>query len=726
MLRERRGILLITVIVLSVVMVMFVAASIALGPGNLAAGQQTLYQGQAQRAAESGISYALSQVRQNPAWRGNRNQVTINSADLYVQEDQGNVVGLVRAPDGSWSQFRLRFNYQDGSPGADGLDDPALTIQNQFVSINNLLGGASAPVPRADGPGSSVGPGSPTAFSVPIWAVSLAVEGRAGPACNQLNPGNLNPNLGSAVASKVVEAVYQIPDMGPQVQESGSMSGKDFLALLPAGSGAVNVTSNSSSTPRLRSKGEAKVTGGAVPNYVSPDGEVRIGSATNPSLQANYTAAPAPQGVVVGAENLIDPYYQLTWADVKKADPTGPQLAAGTYVWWDNGGGATLHYYDMSYSDYAAWISDPVNALNPGVTPPPLPPEVVLDTANKKLTITGSIYVGPTASTNELNVVARLGSEEAPPGDPEAAAGGDDAAIAAAIAADPAMLQQLLLDTQGGSADIDISDMSGNLLSDVDWDTGGFNDPIDAPVTYAMMLQMMANPTSVPGYQFDYSNQSITFNPIDLQTAAASVWYTGPPPTGGGGNNGVLNPPGVADTLNAADLSIEFAPPAGTAAVLTAEGNVRLTSAIEGQGGSITSGGNINITGLGANFAASQQSGVNMYAQGDIVFSTLDNNGGVYSYRDVNLKGVIYAQGDFIARLGSPALPGNWGKFNLEGSLIAYGGDPAGAPGANGKGTIDLRADEINLAFDSSYLGSLSALPPANFTLTPLSWANNF
>ncbi len=149
----------------------------------------------------------------------------------------------------------------------------------------------------------------------------------------------------------------------------------------------------------------------------------------------------------------------------------------------------------------------------------------------------------------------------------------------------------------------------------------------------------------------------------------------------------------MADSLSAANLEVEFAPPDGRLAVLTSEGNVRLTSAIKGEGGSITSGGEIRITALGAQFSATEQSGVNMYAVGDIVFSTLDQpTPGNYAYRDVNLKGVIYTQGNFIAKVGSPALAGGWGTINLEGCLIAYGGDPSGPPGVNG-GNVDLRAE---------------------------------
>lgn len=744
---REKGIILITSIVLVVVMVMFLGAALALGPTNLAAGQATLYQGQAQRAAESGVQYALSQLRQDPTWVGARNMITVNTPDLWVEEDNGNVVGLLRQPDGSWSQFRLRFNAQDGPGGLDGLDDPAvLSFDHPYVSVNNLLGGVTAPVRRGDGPGASVTTASQVACEAPIWSVCLSAEGKAGPACNQLSPANPNPALGGA-SRCAVEGIYQIPDMGPTIQEAGSMSARDFTVGLRGNTGQVQVVSNTNNTPRLRSRGEVKVDAGGAPgSYISPDGEVRINpTAPNPTLQASYTAVPAPTGVSVVAEDVTDPFYQLAWNDVKKASPSGAKLAAGTYVWWDNGSGGSLHYYDMDYASYATWIQNPANANNPGVTPPPLPPEVTMDAANHKLTIKGNVYVDPTGhSTNELNLVPRLGGAEAPPNDPEAtnggAGGGIDATDIATNFTGYGGTQNFPATTAGwANMANNISGNNQDLLAFI----RGTGQPSDG---YVKLVD--SNNQGITMIQ--WSNVTPTTGTIDMAPGAALInfWlqpqvyrangmsfaYSAgviPQAAGGGGggpldaNNGELNPPGVSDTLSAADLSIDFAPPAGTPATLTSEGTVRLTSAIGGTDGSITSGGDIRITGMGAQFAANQSVGVNMYAAGDIVFSTLDNNGGVYTYRDVNLKGVIYAQGDFVARLGSPALPGAWGNVNLDGCLIAYGGDPAGAPGTRpNKGKVDLRAENVNLRFDATYMGGLTAQPPADFKVECISWTN--
>ncbi|MEW6278055.1 MAG: hypothetical protein AB1758_05485, partial [Candidatus Eremiobacterota bacterium] len=350
---DKRGIVLVVSLVLVVVALMFIGAALALGPAGLGMGLSSINHGHAARAAESGVAYALARLKASPTWRGDLNQVTVNRPDLYVVEDRGNVVGLIKTPEGGWAQFRMRFNYQDGPAAStpDNLDDPALFINQPFVSLNNLTNGADAPVYRADGPGYSVTPTSATPFRVPLWAVSLAVEGRYSPAlASQLGPANPNPNVGG-VPRTVVEAIFQVPDMGDTVEESGSMAGRDLTVQLDAGNGKVNVNSTSASTPRVRAKGKVEVTGGnASENYQSDNGEVRTVN--------GFTAVYDPTLVNAGiAENPADPFYELGWARVKKADPAAAQkLPAGTYVWWDDG---TLHYYDKSYDDYVAFITTP-------------------------------------------------------------------------------------------------------------------------------------------------------------------------------------------------------------------------------------------------------------------------------------------------------------------------------------------------------------------------------
>jgi len=705
---------LITALQLSVVTLMIVGAALALGPASLTAGQTTLYQGEAQRACESGAAYAFSQLRQNPIWRGDKNAVTVNTSDLFVEEDRGNVVGLVRTPSGHWSQFRFRFNFQDGAAGGDDLDDPvSLPLDFTCVSINNLQGFSPAPAPRA----LSVNSASPIHHSVPVWAVSLAVEGRSGSPCARLSPANPNVNVPGATR-RVVEMVCQVPDMGPSVQESGSMSGGDFQINLREASGLkVRVTSKDlARTPRLRTKAKATISGGdGTQNYDSNGGEVK--SKTS-SLDAHYD----PTQTQTGPETPADPFYQLAWNDVKKAETMGPQVAAGTYVWWEDG---SLHYYDLPYDQYVSFIT--ANPTDQGLTPAPLPDEIAADGDSKSLTLKASVYVKPTNAGNELNVIPRKGAPELPPGDPDNLTNPYMQTGPAALAANPALLYQFLTNYQSAQGgEIDFEDSGGNG-PELNWTPGdptsvnfspdGTNYTLEDLLTVAWGGRMPA------GFNWDNGGDQAPLA-FDYKLAANDLGIRE------GSVNGQIAID-VEDGLSAADLKVSFKKTGGGQAVLTSEGNVRLTGTIDGTGGSITSGGNISITGLGANFGAGDTpaEAINLYAKGDIRFSSLDEpTPGNFQFQNVKLKGVVYCQGDFVARLGSTALTGPWGRFDLDGLLIAYGGDPSDLtviPGANGKGKVDLRTEGAEFVFDPVYLGALSSKLPLNFRLKTLSWNNN-
>lgn len=725
--RRSRGIVLVISIVLAVVMIMFVGAAIGLGPANLVAGQNTVYRDQAERAAESGVQYALAQLQKDPTWRGALNTVTVNSPDLYVVEDNGNVIGLLTAPDGSRSQFRLRFNYKDGSGGADGLEDSAQDVDIPYVSLNNLTGGGEAQVPRADGPGYSVTPTSATPHTVPIWACSLAVEGRAGKGMEQASPANPNPAVVGGATRVVVEGIYQVPDLGPGMQETALMAAGGFKSHLKSAlEKKVELSTKSGDqTAKLRSKGLVEVTGGdPTANFGGKeDGDVEVYSGDG-ALTAAYNATK----VKVAQEADLDPFYQLVWNDVKKPAPDADKLKAGTYVWWQDG---TLHYYDMSYSDYVTAIkADP---SNPGVAPAPLPASVQVDTTKKKkLILTASLAIEGTTKTSDLSLVLREGAAEVPPDKPVKGGGGIVAIPAGGVTdalvdqistniLSQGRLKEFLMSTQSSDGRIEMWDPKGQHIGMISWNPDGQG---TIAVSTSGETNILLNQLMLPG-MFPTSQQTLTnLKPVDVLAVAQQYGVDE------GKTPGELDLPGVDDTLTASDVEISFAGK-DQGVVLYGEGDIRLTGGVRGKGGSIVAGGDLRITGMGAEFASlavgNNADGVNMYAKGDIVFNTLDKkDAGKYEYQDVKLKGIVYAWGDFIANLGAEGSSAGWGTLSIEGALIAYGGDPAGKPGANlGKGRVQIEAGQVRLTFDPSYAGALSQTLPAGFKLKTLSWSNN-
>lgn len=719
---RRRGIVLIISIVLAVVMVMFVGAALGLGPGNLASSRQTAQRGQAQHAAESGINYALCRLRIDPNWRGDLNAVTINQPDLYVVEDNGNVIGLVRAEDQSWAQFRLRFNYQDGATNAEGLPDPVLTIDHPYVSVNNLLGGAPAQVPRADGPGYSVTAASERPMTIPLWSVSLAVEGRAG--SSQLSPADPNPATLPGASRVTLEAVYQVPDMGPQVKEAAAMAASNFQAILGR-NGKLNVTAaKSGTTPRLRSKSGIGVTGGDEDafNYVSPSGKVATAS--------GFYAAYDSSAVTTETENPLDEFYTLTYDKVKKADPTKDTMPAGTYVWWDDG---TLHYYDMGYEDYLTHIA---SVPDDAGSTPSLPGSINVSGSGskKEIELTKSIYVEPTGSTSDLSIIPRGGAAESFPDDYVGGGGGSGMSRLplGQLAYTPSLGHATMV---GGFSDglVDSSRIYGfsggyggygsygGYGGGTGYYGGGYPGGYGGYGSYGGNGYPSGGSYGGSGYPAggSYGGTTGGYGGGSSTGTSTDTWVSTVTP-----NNGIIPlPTGVSDNLTANDLGIKFNG-GGTQVLLSGDGNIRLTGSIDGKNGSITSGGELRITGLGAEFSAAEtaEQGVNMYAKGDIVFSALDKDAdGTYGYDNVNLKGVVYTWGNFVCDQGSPSSDSR-GAFNLEGALVAYGGDPSGAPGSNGKGNILLSVATANLVFNPAYLGGLSSSLPAEFGLKVISW----
>ncbi len=696
--KRRQGIVLLIGLVIAVVAFMFIGASLALGPAGQASARQSAEQSQAQRAAESGVQYCLAQLRRNPDWRGDANTITINNADMFVVEDRGNVVGLIQTPDGAWSQFRLRFNPQDGS------DDPSLWIDHPYVSVNNLKGGAAAPVPRATGPNFSLSPGASAAFMVPTRAVSLAVEGRS--ALSGLGPSNPNPAPGlSRVSRAVVEGLYQIGGGTAEGDDSAAMAAGGFETRLQ-GSGAVSFQSKTGGhIPRIRSKRNVLVSGGnAAQNLVSPSGVVATRDST---LQASYNSSQ----VSVKEEKPVDPFYQLAWSDLKTADPAGPRLDAGTYVWWEDG---SLHYYDLGYADYVRFIQ--ANPTDPG-SPAVLPGNV--KTVGTTLEIDSSLYVKGTSNTKDLTVINRQGAPEDPPGS------GTPVDVVAATIVNQGSERQFFATCNYGSGNVTVNDAGGNPMFSATWSTATdpnaytFSFSSNGPYTRLDLFRFLLNPSLYPGSS---AAPGSTFQSQAGQLPWVSTTM-GIDPTAA---PGVINPPGVTDSLTAADLGVTFKGD-HKPVTLSGDGSIRLTGKVQGTGGSITAGGDIRITGLGADFSAAPTStqAVNMYARGDVTFSTLQPEGAGLGYANVHLKGIVYSWGDFIAKLGNEALPANAGTLKLDGSLIAYGGDPAvEQPGQNGRGLVKILADSVDLTFDPSYLGALDSKLPANFKLERVSWSN--
>jgi hypothetical protein len=365
-----RGIILISVIFITVLIGMYVASTFVLTQGQLGVANHSIEDQMAENTARSGVEYALARLEEDPEWRGDDNGLVVDSPDLKVREDNGNVVGLVRHANGGVSQFRLRFNYQDGNGGADKLDNPseAMRLDSPHISVNNLTNPEDAPFPLGDG--SEV-----LSYRVPEQTVALVVEGRvASGFYDGFDDADLNPNPWRIKAARTVESFHRIAELkdDERFDDAVSMAAKDIhVNLFDSGTSDPAALRLDDATgagqPMMRSRGNVKVK-----NEDGSDGSVLGVDAQILLPKANTLVADLDPAVTRGNEDEKTHFYQLAWESVPDPASDAAKLNAGTYTYWESDG--QLHYYAENYESYRLKMqSDPDFVNNPGRTTNILP-----------------------------------------------------------------------------------------------------------------------------------------------------------------------------------------------------------------------------------------------------------------------------------------------------------------------------------------------------------------
>jgi len=426
--KRPRGIVLISVIFLSILIAMYISAAFALSRGQLLTTRQSSENELAELAAKSGIQYALARLEEDINWRGDGNNITVNTSDLTVVENNGNVVGLLTFLDGGKAQFRLRFNYQDGPAGPDGLDDPPadMLINNPHVSLSRLVPDSrppNFPLPLGDGSGYSVD-GNDTGYSVQPGVVALVCEGRVSPELKDANSTNPNPPLEQVLATRVVEEFHKVVEVNGQkvVDPALSMAAKKTRINLFDGDATQEALLNLSDStgegqPKLRTRDgfEVRNEDGTLGGVDGEDSKILVLDPTDPDqLQANLHP-----GVSGGEEDPAVAFYELTWDQVESASSTTASLKAGTYVYWASDD--SLHYYPKNHEKYMVDIVN--NPTDPGQVVTDLPdglsfvkpgetgPDGV--TSDKiRLVVTGDVNVEQEGDAVDFSFLPRSGAKE--------------------------------------------------------------------------------------------------------------------------------------------------------------------------------------------------------------------------------------------------------------------------------------------------------------------------
>jgi hypothetical protein len=432
-----RGVALLTAVMFAVLLGVVARGIMVLTLG--AHSQRAVYQKRANQAAQAGLEYAKTRLAEDPSWKGDDpSGTTISTDEFVVMESNGNVYGKLSYTDGSQARFHLRFNYQDGSGGDDGLDDPLSDAwsDSSLLSVNNLESSTKKDVPKLTKQGSVDADAPPK--EIPAQAALVQIEGTAGPAVDNAsfaNPWALTSDFKkSSALSSVLKLVLDDP-AGPAVMQAGN-------DVTFATKGDVNVSTSDDTTPTIRSKGEMNVAAvGPEIDFIMEDGDIseQDGSLTV-SGSVNFS-----EDLDVSEEPASDGYTELMWEDVNKPSEDGDKLSAGVYILLPVGEASTnpkdaglpgkaatqeLVYFDMNYDEF-------VNVVLPQLGQPGCPTGDVMDpdfggrftggvagglggagqpisydSENNKIVVTGDLKLHPTdAGTIDFAILSGAGTQ---------------------------------------------------------------------------------------------------------------------------------------------------------------------------------------------------------------------------------------------------------------------------------------------------------------------------
>ena len=716
--RKRRGIFMISVLFMAVLIAMFVGAAVALAPASLGQAAFETRQQAADRAAKTGLAWAQARLRNTPDWNGTAVNTTLES-DFQVRESQGQVVGWVHEGE-RWNRFRLRFNWQDGptSP-SDGMNNPSQGWSDfPLVSSNNLRGASPKDIFLANGPGGSVTNSSPLRLKLPENSVLLSVEGTSGSVTLDA-AGNPTGFVGTP-QQRTIEVVMRLSGPNQSVTPAAVMAAGDVaLTLESAATGQLELAASATQATRLRTKGALQVGQGGSPNVVSSKGELSANAVSNITINGT------PGNVTKVAENSGDGFYAIPYSDVKV--PTSPALPpAGVYVVNQSGG---ITYYDMNFADYqlaksAGTLPTGTTATIPGIS-------MATSTTSPKvrLTATQDMQVTATGSASDFVIL--------PDGGAPSSNNSYDYSQATANVQTYFQLHNTpwLNPTSNASAYSGWGNIMPNLPGVVQinanrWEWTASNGAKAELNTSSLRWNRTSSWNTSSAMEFAAAIAA-TFNPSSPNAAQSLADYnylaqqsTAPQ---------YLPSPAVpaATELIPSDLQLTLQKPSGGSLVLKNDGgNLVLGSQVLGNGGALVSGRDIQLLGTSSELSStpSGTTSLNLYAKGNVLVSTFKlDSAGQADFHKVDFKGVVYSWGNVTINVGDSTVASNkWGSMNLQGALVAFGGDPANPvpsyTGSTSNGKFSFSGKSARIQFDPSYLMGLYENLPQPLAMQVVSW----
>jgi hypothetical protein len=712
--KRPRAIMLISVLLFSLLTVMFATAAISLAPASLARSANDSGLTASDRAIHSGLDWVRSRISQDPRWNATTAQI-VSTPELFVKEGEGQVQGWV-AEGSSWSRFRIRFNYQDGpassAPDSDGMNDPTTAWTDfPYCSCNNLIGSSSRPLPLAgsltSSSSSSAWTGSPQ-LTVPSTTLVLSIEGASGRSVT-LNAAGQPQDFAGSFHKRVGQVVLRLGNNQPVTDAAVMAAGN----LLLTSSSAIQLQAAGGAAARMRTKSDLTLSGG-------------VNSSNGELMHAGAQTVSGPvTGVTIKNEDATG-LYRIPASKVRTpSSPVG--LPAGTYLVDSSG---AISYVNMDYKAYM--LASP----QPAGTPATLPSGMVLTTNSGSpkftITLTKDLQINPSGSITSFALVPKGGAPQS------AAYGGVPAATPPA----PTMTTSSIINAYFASPyssklPLDAASMAawhtllgnatGSVSNNLSASSGGLPaaySPSGVLYTcYSLPGGNVYVPESIPAapakaYIWTYTGLTGTVSsasPADfaaLQTATSAATSSSPPPSS--------SPSSSSTALKPKDLELKLQGGA-SGVMLASDGDITIGAQIASNGSALVSKGDIHLIGTSTDFNSSSgtQLGLNLYAQGSITVDAYDldaTSGG--TFHSVKLQGVVYAWKD-VTVLAANSSGTSTGPFTLKGSLVAYGGDPAGTSTA-GVGNVTIQAGSMDVTYDPSYVAGLA--PTGPFAMKVLAW----
>ena len=665
-------------------------------------------------AAKAGVDFALAKLAEQPDWRAQGSGRIVDSEQLVVQQDRGNVWGWIRTQGGDWAGFCFRFNYQDGAQGGDGLPQPEQTMPFEAISVNNLEGASPQPLPIGDGPGFSYA--GRNGYEVPEHAVSLTVYGMVGP---EVGPGKFpSPNKAPATVLRQVEGLYKI---------SGLAAGLPEGAVLQAGADSKFILGASDSNQRghlrlmadgqkakMRTKGSSEISQAAGKQaefnfYPDMDAEVAVGSTFQANTKAGQTFQ---QSVEQPNEAMLD----VEWSKVSQSTQSDRlRLPAGVYAVSDSGGdGRKVKFYPMSFNQYRTTLlqgSSPTESDLPAGFPQPKATTGQAGTRDV-LEFTSDVEVEPGQGNNKgIAIIPASGARQQAVSTEWDAAAFNGMTTAQKQQTGEAVLDLLIANNPGGfqlsanGAQFSVDAAGGGLqggtpadLANALWNSNGnltWGNPAGG-----MMAQVVVGvpPQAPPSY-------------LTPQRLVDQLQAQLPPVLAEGGDPLDIPNSVQPDSTQPQDIEVHFAPPSGKSAAIRAEGNVLIGAHLSGKGGAFVAGGRVDLVGLGIDIEANQgeREGISVYAKDVVNISTYDQKRD--KYWDASIKGVLFSRKAIRVRLGEQAQTASpeWGVFDLQGVAVSLG--------EASSNTVDTQLPTTGtggdgLEFDSSLFSVMSDFTP--------------